>query len=872
MREPRETVHEAETSRAFLLELGHVLRGPAEAATVQAEVCRLLCERLRVDRAYYAEVDGARHDVLVFPGYRRGDSPSLDGNHQPSELGWSFESMRQGRSTVVADTRSSGQVPRADRDATAALRIAAHIDVPLLRNGMLIGALCVTESEPRRWTDTEIELVQEAAGRIWPVIALARAEHALRDSETKLQTAIEDVPLAIALTGPAGEILFRNPRFDQLWGRPAHVTTASSYSAVYEGYHLDGRPIASEEWPGARAVLKGEVVENEVYEIVQADGRRIMCWFGAAPIRNAAGDISGGVVVFRDITDEIRTQTALRERKERQDFLLRLSDALRPLLDPIAIQREASRVLRAHLGAGRVAFWEIIEQETALEVTAEDTAADQPSFIGRRLRFEDCGIRGTEVLRRPVWHNDVSGIWGPGEPRQAALGSASAQACLSAPLIKEGRFVACLTVYFDTPHVWSPEQIKLIEEAGERTWAMVERAVAYRALRANEVRLEKANRAKDEFLAMLGHELRNPLAPIATTLQLMKMRAPEVFAREREIIAAQVGHLTALVDDLLDVARIAHGKFDLDIVPVDLADIVAAAVETARPQIEEFRQTLHTRVAHGLVVRADRRRLMQVMVNLLGNAAKYSPPDRHIHVSAAAEDGQAVLRVRDEGQGIAPELLPHVFDSFTQGAQAIDRARGGLGLGLTIVQNVVRALGGSVDAASEGIGMGSELTVRLPLVASRDTQSAPTDAGRERANAPSDAAGIKVLIVDDHGLAAESLALLLNEMGYRTRVAGDGAAALQAIVEFEPDAALVDIGLPVMDGYEVVRRVRVTPGREHLPLIAITGYGQTRDRARAMEAGFNEHLVKPVDAGRIGELINALVRHHRSTGPAPRER
>jgi CheY-like chemotaxis protein len=302
---------------------------------------------------------------------------------------------------------------------------------------------------------------------------------------------------------------------------------------------------------------------------------------------------------------------------------------------------------------------------------------------------------------------------------------------------------------------------------------------------------------------------------------------------------------------------------ELEQEPLAVGDIVAAAVETTQPMMEEHRQSLHTQVEDGLMVTGDRRRLVQVLVNLLGNAAKYSPPDRAIELRAVAEDGQVAVRVRDQGRGIAPELLSRIFESFAQDTQAIDRASGGLGLGLAIVRNLVAMHGGSVEALSDGRGKGSEFIVRLPLLERRpsaggvDAEISASPAAPPEAESAADR--VKVLIVDDFAVAAESLSLLLQEMGYRTHVAYDGAAALQAFDEFEPDIALIDIGLPVMDGYEVARSVRSTPGREHLPLIAITGYGQANDHVRVMEAGFDEHLVKPLRAGKIGPLIEKLV-------------
>ncbi|HEX7370232.1 MAG TPA: ATP-binding protein [Rhodanobacteraceae bacterium] len=381
------------------------------------------------------------------------------------------------------------------------------------------------------------------------------------------------------------------------------------------------------------------------------------------------------------------------------------------------------------------------------------------------------------------------------------------------------------------------------------------------ALRDNQARLLQANRAKDDFIAMLGHELRNPLAPIVNTLQLMKLRAPDVLVKERGIIDAQARYLTELVDDLLDASRFARGEIKLKTGPVDMADVVGAAVETVSPLLEEHRQKLETDVPPGCIVEGDRRRLIQIVVNLLSNSAKYSPPDRNVRLDVACKDQQMTLRVQDQGQGIAPELLPHVFEMFTQESQTLDRSRGGLGLGLAIVRNLVDLHGGSVEATSEGRGKGATFCVRLPLQERRRSNAAPAthDASASQAATDTTAKQIRVLIIDDYALAADSLSMLLTAMGYHTQVAYDGVSGVDALDTFHPDVALIDIGLPLMNGYEVAHRVRSMDKYRNLPLVAVTGYGQPDDIARAKQAGFDEHLVKPLNAGKIGELIERLV-------------
>jgi PAS domain S-box-containing protein len=371
--------------------------------------------------------------------------------------------------------------------------------------------------------------------------------------------------------------------------------------------------------------------------------------------------------------------------------------------------------------------------------------------------------------------------------------------------------------------------------------------------RAARREAEAANRAKDEFLAMLGHELRNPLSPILTAVQLMKLRGADSVERERIVIERQVSHLTRLVDDLLDVARIARGKVELKQDVIDIADVVGKAMEMVSPLFEERMHAVHAEVPRGLTVYGDPTRLGQVMANLLTNAAKYTNQGGRIEISGGRDGDQVVVRVKDNGLGIAPEMLSQVFELFVQQRQPLDRTQGGLDLGLTIVRSLVERHGGQVIARSEGLGQGAEFEVRLPAatvpVAATVARPSEAESIRPAAN------GARVLVVDDNVDAADLLVQALTAQGHVARAAYDAADALKAVAEFRPTVAFVDIGLPVMNGYELASHLRQTPGLAALRLVAVTGYGQQADRERALAAGFAAHLVKPVDLADITNLL-----------------
>ena len=364
--------------------------------------------------------------------------------------------------------------------------------------------------------------------------------------------------------------------------------------------------------------------------------------------------------------------------------------------------------------------------------------------------------------------------------------------------------------------------------------------------------------ARDEFLAILGHELRNPLAPILTALELMNLKDGKSSIVERAIIERQVKHVVRLVDDLLDVSRITRGKIHLDRRPIGIAAIVADAIEMASPLLEQRGHRLVVDVAaNGLMLEADRFRLAQVISNLLTNAARFTEPGGTITVSAQREGAAMVVRVKDTGIGIEPQLLPRVFDAFAQGPQGSDRAQGGLGLGLTIVKSLVDLHGGQVEASSAGRGLGAEFVVRLPALDSTDARVASPPA---LAEPPQPRTGLRVLVVDDNEDAATMLGEVLTMLGHEVVVAFDGASALQARKTFTPDVALLDIGLPGMDGHELAQKLRARHPGVPLRLIALTGYGEERDRQRSKAAGFDEHLVKPVDLDKLCALLVAPVK------------
>ena len=425
-----------------------------------------------------------------------------------------------------------------------------------------------------------------------------------------------------------------------------------------------------------------------------------------------------------------------------------------------------------------------------------------------------------------------------------------------APILARGTAIGAISLAMsDETRTFEELDHLLARELGALTGLAIDNARRAGERQQLLEQAEEASRAKDEFFAILGHELRNPLAPIQTAIELLKMRGgtPD---RELAVLERQTRHLTRLVDDLLDVARIARGGVELAREPVDVAEIARNATEMVEPALVKRHHQLKIEIERGLVVDADPTRLAQILANLLTNAATYTPPGGTIEVLAARAGDRIELRVRDNGVGITPDMLPKIFEPFVQQRQPLDRSRGGLGLGLAIVKSLVEAHGGTVRAHSDGPGRGTEVTVALPAASARPRvePEPPAPAPSPRVDAP------RVLVVDDNEDACALLAETLERAGYVVRTAGDAAEALAVCKDYVPSAALLDIGLPGMDGFELARRMRALPGFERVFLIAVTGYGQDADRERARAAGFDEHLVKPVTMKQIRAVLAAGIR------------
>jgi PAS domain S-box-containing protein len=514
------------------------------------------------------------------------------------------------------------------------------------------------------------------------------------------------------------------------------------------------------------------------------------------------------------------------------------------------------RVATWNLGAERIKGYradEIIGRHFSLFYPAEALASGWPQHelevAAAEGRFEDEGWR----IRK-----DGSRFW--------------ANVVLTA-LMQDGRLVGFSKVTRDlTERKLAEEELRqardrleerVVQRTAELTSANAELLRLDRELRQTIAELAAADRRKNEFLATLAHELRNPLAPLRNALQILELAddVPETRREARRMMERQLAQLVRLIDDLLDVARITSNKLQLRRERIDLAAAVHDALESTRQLIAAAGHELAVELpAEPVLLDADQTRLAQVFTNLLNNAAKYTDRGGRIVLTAERQGGEAVVTVRDSGIGITAEHMPHLFEIFSQAAPPLERSQGGLGIGLSLVRGLVELHGGRVEARSEGPGRGSELIVRLPL----EETAKPAPATPPATERTQPAARLRVLIADDNQDAADSLSLLLLLRGYEVRTVHDGAAALAEAESFRPHVALLDIGMPRLNGYQAALRLREQPWGADLVLVAITGWGQDEDRQRAHAAGFNHHLTKPVDPDELFRLLDGASRRERA--------
>ncbi|NNG25821.1 hybrid sensor histidine kinase/response regulator [Telluria aromaticivorans] len=644
-----------------------------------------------------------------------------------------------------------------------------------------------------------------------------------------------------AILAPDGTVLDANRRALEPWNAEASDVAGRKF---WDCMWWEGEPAAAGAVrAGAGQAAAGEVFRCHLPYHRPGQGGRFADVV-ISPLRAADGSIAMLSAIGADATERRRAAERLR-------LLDAIGEATRIAADPKAILDGATRLLGEHLGATRVAYADLEPDNDRFTIRHDWTAPGEASTVGV-YSLDLFGSRAASNMRagRTLLIGDVDTEIAQ-DDGAAMFNAIGIKAIICCPLVKQGSLVAMMAVHQRDPRAWAPGDVALVDAVVERCWAHVERVRSTEALRA-------ADRHKSEFLATLAHELRNPLAPIRNGLDLLRMSAdkPAVMATVRQMMERQVGHMVHLVNDLLDVARVSTGKVVLRLERTDLQSVVGSAVETSLPLVEAAGHGLELRLPDAPVwLDVDLVRMSQVLSNLLSNAAKYTPGGGRITVEGALEGSEVVIRVRDTGIGIPQEAMGSIFDMFTQVSRSLDRSKGGLGIGLSLVRHLVGLHGGTVAAASAGPGQGSTFTIRLPAAAGARSAMEARAAG---GGASVVTGALEILVADDNVDAADSLAALLRAGGHRVRTVYDGEQAVRAARACPPQLAFLDIGMPRMDGYATARAMRAEPGLAGLRLVALTGWGAQEDRARSREAGFDHHLLKPAAPEELAAILAAV--------------
>ncbi len=676
-----------------------------------------------------------------------------------------------------------------------------------------------------------------------------KGERELWASQERLRVTLASIGDALITTDKRGRVTYLNAVAESLTGWKSDEAAGQPLETVFHIVNESTRqPV---ENPATRALKEGVIVglANHTILIGKDDTERPIA-DSAAPIEDKRANVIGVVLVFRDVTGERRAEQDLQERAALSAFEAEMGVVLTQIDTVENMLSRCAETMVRHLDGAFARVWTLNEKENVLEMQASAGLYTHLDGPHSRVPVGQYKIGLIAQQRQPMLTNSVVGDarvhdqeWAKREGMVAFAGY---------PLLVEARLVGVVAMF--ARHELSEAVLQAMGLVANSIALAIEQKRQANVLRKIAADLSEADRRKNEFLAMLAHELRNPLAPIRHALQIMRLTGGhgEVVHSASEMMERQVGQMVRLVDDLLDVSRISRGKIELRRGQIELASAVNHAVEAARPLTESMGHELTvTLPPQPIYLNGDPTRLAQVVGNLLNNACKFTEKGGRIWLIVEREGEQAVIRVRDSGIGIPATEHPRIFEMFMQVDTSLERSVSGLGIGLTLVKNFVEMHDGTVEVRSDGPGQGSEFVVRLPIMVEtpKPPPSEPT------ASEPTTTTPRRFLVVDDNRDSAEFLATWLKLTGNETHTAYDGLEAVEAAATFRPDVVLLDIGLPGLNGYEAARKIREQQWGKSMVLVALTGWGQEEDRRKSSEAGFNGHLVKPVDYDDLMKLL-----------------
>jgi PAS domain S-box-containing protein len=657
-----------------------------------------------------------------------------------------------------------------------------------------------------------------------------------QEAQARLAAIVESSDDAIISKDLNGMILSWNAGAERLFGYTPGEAVGRLITLIIPPERLD------EERDILDRLRRGQRIEH--FETVRArkDGLRLDISLTVSPVRDDEGRVVGASKVARDITERKRAEGELRKQTERLRLLWEAAAVLLTTEEPDPMMRGLFAKLAPHFGLDTYFNFMVTEAGDALHLESCLGISEEAARSIRRLELGQAVCGAVAQTRQPI---TATGIQQSDDPRVQLVKGFGIRADACNPLLAGDRLLGTLSFASRTRDTFDPDELEFLRTVTRYVTVAYERLGLVRELR-------EADRKKDDFIALLAHELRNPLAPIRNGLQVLRLSGgdTDAAAQARSMMDRQLSHMVRLIDDLLDISRINRNKMELRRTRVPLADVVASAVETARPLIDEAGHELTVSLpGRPVFLDADLTRLAQVFSNLLTNSAKYTMHGGHIWLTAERRGEEVVVSIRDTGIGIPRGSLEDIFDMFSQVNRSIERSTGGLGIGLALVKGLVEMHGGQVKAESEGEGKGSRFAVTLPAAGDRPVP-VPSTAATSLA-----AAGRRILVVDDNRDGADSLAAMLRLLGNEVRTAHDGAAAVEVAGQFRPEVILMDVGMPKLNGLEATRRIRAQAWGRDMTIIALTGWGQADDRERSREAGCDGHLVKPVYLPDLEKLL-----------------
>jgi PAS domain S-box-containing protein len=845
---------------------------------VMQTAARLLGELLGVNRCAYAHVLDDQ-DTFDLIGDWCDGVPSIVGRYRFTDFGQKvYELMRADQPYVNDDVDRDPRTAGTDLAAYRLTKIQAVICVPLHKDGRFVAGMAVHQAVPRRWTQQEVELVTTVVDRCWETLQRMRVNEQVAGVSRQLGLALAATGLGTWQWDPATDLLAFSDTAADIYGVPRGARMTRTQ--MRERVHPEDREAAAD---ASQRALQDRTLYHHEYRVPRAGGGQRWVLVQGMGIYTPDGALAGVHGVVQDVTQRREEQERAANEARTLEVLNRTGEALAAELDLDALLQRVTDAATELTGAGFGAFF-YNGTDAQGEAYLLYTLSGAP-----REKFEKLGHPRPTALFGPTFRGEPSirvddirqdpryGQWGPhhGMPE----GHLPVVSYLAVPVIsRTGEVIGGLFFGHDQPAMFTERSQRLAEGiAGQaaiaidnaRLYAQAQQLAAERkqlleSERAARREAERASSLKDEFLATLSHELRTPLSAILGWVHILRRKlagAGPDLAKGVDVIERSTRVQVQLIDDLLDMSRITSGKLRLEPQPVAPITFVQAAADIIRPTAEASGVGLVLALEAVPAVMGDTGRLQQCVWNLLANAVKFTPQGGEVRVSLRSQGGFARITVADTGAGIPPEFLPHLFERFRQADGSITRRFGGLGLGLSIVRHLAELHGGNVHAFSEGEGKGATFTLSLPLLqdqASASMLRAPMGA---TAAEPPDLRGARLLVVDDEADARDLLRRLLEECGAQVRLCADAPAALAAVEAEPPDLVLSDIGMPGMDGYEMLRRLRKLPPERGglVPAIALTAFARPEDRARALEAGFAAHVAKPMEPAEVLATVKRLL-------------